>query len=85
MSTTPKSNSVPYAPSLKELQEHYKHYNNPHLIKRTYQQVKKTIKLSIAQPRCLTQIQFVEFMRVLGLPNKCKQSDFPFLEGIKIY
>jgi len=30
-------------------------------------------------------LQFVEFMKILGLPTGCKESDFPFLEGVKIY
>jgi len=45
MSDTLKTNNlpevtIPHAPSLKELQELYKHYKNPHLMKKTYRGAK---------------------------------------------
>ena len=85
---------IPTAPQLEELYIYYKSVKNNHLIKTTFQNIrrshfkkKKSLNkdLKIVKHRGLTQIQFVSFIKELGLPDNYKQSDFPFLDGVEIF
>lgn len=77
---------VNLSPNREELKELYAHLGRS-FVEKSYALFRSNYppKKGFPQPNCFIEDQYREFIRVYGLPKNHKKSDFPFLDGVKIF